>query len=86
MDCGLPRQSKVFAFCAVAFKLYGKGRFVRQPWPWRATAPYPLTPALQLGVLRFDSCCVCFRSAQFEHTVLITSGGVEILTKLPQEA
>ncbi|XP_052582666.1 methionine aminopeptidase 1D, mitochondrial isoform X5 [Peromyscus californicus insignis] len=26
------------------------------------------------------------RSAQFEHTVLITSSGVEILTKLPQEA
>ncbi|KAF1618042.1 UNVERIFIED_CONTAM: Methionine aminopeptidase 1D, mitochondrial, partial [Eudyptes pachyrhynchus] len=26
------------------------------------------------------------RSAQFEHTVLITPRGVEILTKLPQEA
>jgi hypothetical protein len=33
-----------------------------------------------------DSSPVCFRSAQFEHTVLITPRGVEILTKLPQEA
>ncbi|KAF3824376.1 hypothetical protein GH733_008661 [Mirounga leonina] len=33
-----------------------------------------------------DRCGVCFRSAQFEHTVLITSGGVQILTKLPHEA
>nr|XP_020039510.1 methionine aminopeptidase 1D, mitochondrial isoform X2 [Castor canadensis] len=29
---------------------------------------------------------LCFRSAQFEHTVLITSGGAKILTKLPYEA
>lgn len=25
------------------------------------------------------------RSAQFEHTVVITSNGVDILTKLPEE-
>lgn len=35
--------------------------------------------------------CVFFnghsrRSAQFEHTVVITSDGVEILTKLPEES
>lgn len=28
--------------------------------------------------------CLC-RSAQFEHTVVITADGVDILTKLPEE-
>lgn len=78
MDCGLPGQSKVFAFCPVAFKLYGKGSFVRRRW--RAAAPRP--PAFA----RVLTSAVCFRSAQFEHTVVITSGGAQILTKLPHEA
>lgn len=26
-----------------------------------------------------------FRSAQFEHTVVVTSDGVDVLTKLPEE-
>lgn len=30
-------------------------------------------------------CPVCSRSAQFEHTVVITSEGAQILTKLPHE-
>ena len=42
----------------------------------------PAPPALELAHL----CLVCFRSAQFEHTVLITSRGAQILTKLPHEA
>lgn len=31
------------------------------------------------------SCVLILRSAQFEHTVVITCDGVEILTKLPDE-
>lgn len=42
----------------------------------------PAPPALELA----DPCLVFFRSAQFEHTVLITSRGAQILTKLPHEA
>lgn len=79
MDCGLPGQSKVFAFCPVAFELSGKGsssgqrRWLAAPRPARASAPR-------------DCCLVCFRSAQFEHTVVVTAGGAQILTKLPHEA
>lgn len=31
--------------------------------------------------------CSCYscRSAQFEHTVVVTADGVDILTKLPEE-
>lgn len=42
MDRGLLGQSKVLAFCTVAFKWFGKGRLVRRrgraaaPRPWRA--------------------------------------------------
>lgn len=79
MDCGLPGQSKVFAFCPVAFELYGKGMSVRRLW--LAAAPRPSRASA-----RPDRCLVCFRSAQFEHTVVITSGGAQILTKLPHEA
>jgi len=35
-----------------------------------------------LCFLNWHSC----RSAQFEHTVVITSDGVDILTKLPEES
>lgn len=79
MDCGLLGQSKVFAFCPVSFKLYRKGRFVRRRG--RAATPRPAGAWALAG-----RCLVCFRSAQFEHTVLITSGGAQILTKLPHEA
>ncbi|XP_017312922.1 methionine aminopeptidase 1D, mitochondrial isoform X1 [Ictalurus punctatus] len=41
--------------------------------------------AVSIDDKRFSSALHTFRSAQFEHTVIITSDGVEILTKLPDE-
>lgn len=51
------------------------------------------TFSLQNGILRlqdhpvltFTACCFSFRSAVFEHTVVITDKGAEILTLLAKE-
>lgn len=76
MDCGLPGQSEVLALCPVAFQSLGKGRSFRR----RERLPAPGAAA------RPDRRLLHFRSAQFEHTVVITAKGAQILTQLPHEA
>lgn len=54
---------------------------------WEATSQYR---AMSSSVLtntesNHDNVVLPCRSAQFEHTVVITSDGVDILTKLPAE-
>lgn len=78
MDCGLSGRSKVFAFCPVLLNCMGREAS-------SVNAGWLLLPALP-ALTRVLTSAVCFRSAQFEHTVVITSGGAQILTKLPHEA
>lgn len=78
MDCGLPGQSKVFAFCPLLLNCMGREASSEGAGELLLLAPPALTRVL--------TSAVCFRSAQFEHTIVITSGGAQILTKLPHEA
>lgn len=78
MDCGLPGQPKVCAFCPVAFRSLGERAASSDgAGELEFAAPPALACVLTAALL--------FRSAQFEHTVLITSRGAQILTELPHE-